>query len=72
MCEGRNESIEERLEVESENENIPPKKLVYQRSLSTRSCGRRTMPEYQLIASFLGKVSLLNIRDAFKWIQINA
>ncbi|XP_012288475.1 serine/threonine-protein kinase PINK1, mitochondrial [Orussus abietinus] len=44
----------------------------YNRTMSTRSCGRRTMPEYQLIASFLGRVTLGNVRDGFKWIQNNA
>lgn len=44
----------------------------FQRSLSTQSCGRRTMPEYQLIASFLGRVSLGNVREGLKWIQKNA
>ncbi|XP_014233958.1 serine/threonine-protein kinase PINK1, mitochondrial [Trichogramma pretiosum] len=71
LCEGRNDSLEERTnESSSKSEGATlPKTL--QRSLSTRSCGRRTMPEYQLIASFLGRVSLINIRDALKWIQIN-
>ncbi|XP_046744147.1 serine/threonine-protein kinase Pink1, mitochondrial isoform X2 [Diprion similis] len=41
----------------------------YTRQMSTRSCGRRTMPEYQLIASFLSRVSLINVRDALKWIH---
>lgn len=33
--------------------------------------GRRTMPEYQLIASFLSRVSLKNVKDSLKWIQNN-
>lgn len=41
----------------------------YGSSLSIRSSGRRTMPEYQLIASFLSRVTLGNVRDALKWIQ---
>ena len=71
LCEGHNSTIpipgvfcEEKLQgVVRQNS--------YHRSLSTRSCGRRTMPEYQLIASFLGRVTLGNIRTALKWIQKN-
>ncbi|XP_014469946.1 PREDICTED: serine/threonine-protein kinase PINK1, mitochondrial [Dinoponera quadriceps] len=44
---------------------------VYQQTYLTRSCGRRTMPEYQLIASFLSRVTLGNVRNALKWIQQN-
>lgn len=43
----------------------------YKRMLSTRSFGRRTMPEYQLIASFLSRVTLANVRSALKWMQRN-
>lgn len=43
----------------------------YKRTLSTRSFGRRTMPEYQLIASFLSRVTLANVRNALKWMQRN-
>jgi len=37
----------------------------------TYSYEKRTMPEYQLIASFLSRVTLVNIRNALKWIQHN-
>ncbi|OXU24810.1 hypothetical protein TSAR_016589 [Trichomalopsis sarcophagae] len=70
LCEGRNDSLEERNSIDDQIKESP-RQLSYQRSLSTRSCGRRTMPEYQLIASFLGRVSLFNIREGFKWIQRN-
>ncbi|XP_003705092.1 PTEN-induced putative kinase 1 [Megachile rotundata] len=68
LCEERNMMLPEVLC----NENIEQiDHNCYQRSLSTRSCGRRTMPEYQLIANFLGRVTLGNIRNALKWIQQN-
>jgi len=38
---------------------------------SMHFCGRRTMPEYQLIASFLNRVTLTNVKNALKWIQRN-
>lgn len=47
------------------------RRQAYKRTLSTRSCGRRTMPEYQLIASFLSRVTLVNVRNALKWMQRN-
>ncbi|XP_050466129.1 serine/threonine-protein kinase Pink1, mitochondrial [Cataglyphis hispanica] len=47
------------------------KRQAYKRMLSTHSYGRRTMPEYQLIASFLSRVTLANVRNALKWIQRN-
>lgn len=39
--------------------------------LSSHSYGRRTMPEYRLIASFLGRVTLGNVKHALTWIQRN-
>lgn len=43
----------------------------YKQTFSIHSCGRRTMPEYQLIASFLSRVTLTNVKNALKWIQRN-
>lgn len=68
LHESRNISETEHTNVGNEKKN---EKIRLQRSLSTRSCGRRTMPEYQLIAYFLERVSLVNIRDGLKWIQRN-
>ncbi|XP_029034979.1 serine/threonine-protein kinase Pink1, mitochondrial [Osmia bicornis bicornis] len=70
LCEGRNTMQPEEVLCNKNIQGIDYHS--YQRSLSTRSCGRRTMPEYQLIASFLGRVTLGNIRNALKWIQQNA
>ncbi|XP_017881415.1 serine/threonine-protein kinase PINK1, mitochondrial [Ceratina calcarata] len=72
LCEGRNSMLKlpEALRAEEEEEH-DGRNNIYNRSLSTRSCGRRTMPEYQLIASFLGRVTLGNVRTALKWIQQN-
>ncbi|XP_058790551.1 serine/threonine-protein kinase Pink1, mitochondrial [Phymastichus coffea] len=70
LCEGRHKVTEQATNVVDSLQELPHQ-ITYQRSLSTRSCGRRTMPEYQLIACFLGRVSLNNIREGFKWIQRN-
>lgn len=69
LCEGRNSSLLLTKTLNDENEPNIKNKSSYQRSLSTYSFGRRTMPEYQLIASFLGRVTLLNVRNAIRWIQ---
>lgn len=52
------------------NDNIsgPP---MFQRTISSSACGRRTMPEYQLIANFLTRVSLANVHEGLKWIKKN-
>lgn len=71
LCEGRNSTIQLSEIMQDENAQKIEKKNSYNRLLSTRYCGRRTMPEYQLIASFLGRVTLSNIRTALKWIQQN-
>lgn len=71
LCEGRNSMLQLPEVLENENVQEDRKKNSYNRSFSTKSCGRRTMPEYQLIASFLGRVTLGNIRTALKWIQQN-
>ncbi|KOC64392.1 Serine/threonine-protein kinase PINK1, mitochondrial [Habropoda laboriosa] len=70
LCEGRNTMLVPEV-FQKENVGRYERRDCYQRSLSTKSCGRRTMPEYQLIASFLGRVTLANIRSALKWIQQN-
>ncbi|CAK9818365.1 Serine/threonine-protein kinase Pink1, mitochondrial [Anthophora quadrimaculata] len=71
LCEGHNTLL---IPEVFHKENVGTcnlSKNSYQRSLSTKSCGRRTMPEYQLIATFLSRVTLANIRSALKWIQQN-
>ncbi|XP_051173720.1 serine/threonine-protein kinase Pink1, mitochondrial [Leptopilina boulardi] len=72
LCEGRRMSDDIQDDSLEENELYFERRNNFQRSLSTQSCGRRTMPEYQLIASFLSRVSLGNVRDGLKWIQKNA
>lgn len=71
LCEGRNSMLQLPEVLENENVQEDKKQNSYNRLFSTKSCGRRTMPEYQLIASFLGRVTLGNIRNALKWIQQN-
>ena len=71
LCEGRNSMLEPTEVLKDENIQENGQRNFYNRSLSTRSCGRRTMPEYQLIASFLGRVTLGNIIAALKWMQQN-
>ncbi|XP_029178837.1 serine/threonine-protein kinase PINK1, mitochondrial [Nylanderia fulva] len=54
LCEGRNADLSPShgsLFVDIKHD--VDRRSAYKRTLSTRSCGRRTMPEYQLIASFL-------------------
>lgn len=71
LCEGRNNSLSLLKTLNDEDEQDVLKNSSYRRSLSIRTCGRRTMPEYQLIASFLGRVTLSNVRNAIRWIQKN-
>lgn len=69
LCEGREIKV---LNYDlSSNESVQSEPKTFKRMLSTRSCGRRTMPEYQLIASFLSRVSLVNVREGLKWICRN-
>lgn len=70
LCEGRNMNLSPSHES-SDNTKKYDRCNVYKRMLSTRSYGRRTMPEYQLIASFLKRVTLGNVKHALKWIQRN-
>ncbi|XP_046419795.1 serine/threonine-protein kinase Pink1, mitochondrial isoform X1 [Neodiprion virginianus] len=69
LCEGRKitDSTPNQLSQKLNADLISNRE--YTQQISTRSCGRRTMPEYQLIASFLSRVSLINVRDALKWIH---
>ena len=72
LCEGRNADLSpSRGSLLVDMKYDIDRRQAYKRTLSTRSCGRRTMPEYQLIASFLSRVTLANVRNALKWIQRN-
>lgn len=71
LCEGRRISEENSEEDSERNEQEILRRNEYHRSLSTQSCGRRTMPEYQLIASFLSRVTIGNVKDGLRWIQRN-
>ncbi|CAK9817994.1 Serine/threonine-protein kinase Pink1, mitochondrial [Anthophora plagiata] len=71
LCEGHNTLLIPEVFHKENVRTCNLSKNSYQRSLSTKSCGRRTMPEYQLIATFLSRVTLANIRSALKWIQQN-
>ncbi|XP_071581475.1 serine/threonine-protein kinase Pink1, mitochondrial [Temnothorax nylanderi] len=42
---------------------------IYKQTFSMHSCGRRTMSEYQLITSFLSRVTLTYVKNALKWIR---
>ncbi|KYM95147.1 PREDICTED: serine/threonine-protein kinase PINK1, mitochondrial [Cyphomyrmex costatus] len=71
LCEGRKENL--LLSYES-HVDIKHDINRYNANKQTRSmhfCGRRTMPEYQLITSFLSRVTLTNVKNALKWIQRN-
>lgn len=70
LCEGRNTATFAYNAGPGEHADQDTQRDFY-RSLSTKSCGRRTMPEYQLIASFLGRVTLSNVKTALKWVQRN-
>ncbi|XP_015600202.1 serine/threonine-protein kinase PINK1, mitochondrial [Cephus cinctus] len=72
LCEGRKfDHYQPEMLYDKKKQEIT-RQNSYRHELSTRSCGRRTMPEYQLIASFLSRVTLSNVRDGLKWIQRNA
>lgn len=70
LCEGRQIMIfnDKNLSLNNSNVSGPP---MFQRSISTSVCGRRTMPEYQLIANFLTRVSLAKVHEGLKWIRKN-
>ncbi|XP_053598735.1 serine/threonine-protein kinase Pink1, mitochondrial [Microplitis demolitor] len=69
LCEGREIEILNAMPSASADQKVDKKN--YRRMISTRLSGRRTMPEYQLIASFLGRVSLFNVRQGLQWIDRN-
>ncbi|XP_074111358.1 PTEN-induced putative kinase 1 [Cotesia typhae] len=69
LCEGREIEILNSMPSSSQDEKVEKKN--YRRLISTRLSGRRTMPEYQLIASFLGRVTLYNVREGLQWIDRN-
>ncbi|XP_012231362.1 serine/threonine-protein kinase Pink1, mitochondrial isoform X2 [Linepithema humile] len=71
LCEGRNVDLFSSLHRPSTDMKYDTGDT-YKRTFFTRSCGRCTMPEYQLISSFLSRVTLANVRNALKWIQRNA
>lgn len=69
LCEGRSSGfvlpdvLHERDMIDIISQNS------YRSSFSVGSSGRRTMPEYQLIATFLSRVSLDSVKDSLRWIQ---
>ncbi|XP_011349569.2 serine/threonine-protein kinase PINK1, mitochondrial [Ooceraea biroi] len=75
LCERRNEKLSWSYESSVHTTQVPVTDIerhnAYESTPSTRSYGRRTMPGYQLIASFLSRVTLVNVRNALKWIQRN-
>ncbi|XP_011685796.1 PREDICTED: serine/threonine-protein kinase PINK1, mitochondrial [Wasmannia auropunctata] len=70
LCEGRKENLplSYGLSVDAKDDI---RHNEYKQTFSMHFCGRRTMPEYQLIASFLNRVTLTNVKNALKWIQRN-
>lgn len=71
LCEGQSVDLSSSHGLPSSTKRDISDSNVYKQMHSIRSCGRRTMPEYQLIASFLSRVTLGNVRNALKWIQQN-
>ncbi|XP_011862313.1 PREDICTED: serine/threonine-protein kinase PINK1, mitochondrial [Vollenhovia emeryi] len=71
LCEGRKENLPLSYGLVVDTKDDINRRNAYKRTLSMHSCGRRTMPEYQLIASFLGRVTLTNVKNALRWIQRN-
>lgn len=69
LCDGRNVKLSPSYRSSVHVKSVPDSSRdnVYK----STSYGRRTMPEYQLIASFLSRVTLVNVRNALKWIQRN-
>ncbi|EFN76957.1 serine/threonine-protein kinase PINK1, mitochondrial [Harpegnathos saltator] len=70
LCEGRSADFSSSHGLLSNSEYIDESNT-YKQMNSTHPYGRRTMPEYQLIASFLSRITLGNIRNALKWIKQN-
>ncbi|XP_034944252.1 serine/threonine-protein kinase PINK1, mitochondrial [Chelonus insularis] len=69
LCEGREFEILQSTTTSDTSKQS--QRNNYQRMISTRGNGRRTMPEYQLIANFLGRVSLYNVQEGLRWIYKN-
>ncbi|XP_032689219.1 serine/threonine-protein kinase PINK1, mitochondrial [Odontomachus brunneus] len=71
LCEGQSTDLSPSYGLPSSTKRDISGNNIYKQTHSICSCGRRTMPEYQLIASFLSRVTLGNVRNALKWIQQN-
>nr|CAD7441642.1 unnamed protein product [Timema bartmani] len=63
LCEGR------KLPLDSSATELNSDVIAGDFTKVGRVGGRRTLPEYQLISTFLCRVSLRRIKDAFRWIQ---
>ncbi|CAG2057163.1 unnamed protein product, partial [Timema podura] len=63
LCEGR------KLPLDSSATELNSDAIAGDFTKVGRVGGRRTLPEYQLISTFLCRVSLRRIKDAFRWIQ---
>nr|CAD7572871.1 unnamed protein product [Timema californicum] len=63
LCEGR------KLPLDSSAAELNSDAITGDFTKVGRVGGRRTLPEYQLISTFLCRVSLRRIKDAFRWIQ---
>lgn len=72
LCEGRNVDLFSSSQRPFIDMKYDTGRDTYEQTPSIRSCGRRTISEYQLITSFLSRVTLANVRNALKWIQRNA
>lgn len=71
LCEGKSSDLSQSHGSPSSTKRDIDDNNMYKQVHSTRVCGRRTMPEYQLIASFLSRITLGNVRNALKWMQQN-
>ncbi|KAG5346808.1 PINK1 kinase, partial [Acromyrmex charruanus] len=71
LCEGRKENLLQSYESHVDTKHDINRHNAYKLTHSEYFYGRRTMPEYQLIASFLSRVTLTNVKNALKWIQRN-
>ncbi|KYM75429.1 Serine/threonine-protein kinase PINK1, mitochondrial [Atta colombica] len=71
LCEGRKENLLLSYESHVDTKHDINRHNAYKSTHSKHFYGRRTMPEYQLIASFLRRVTLTNIKNALKWTQRN-
>ncbi|GLH13594.1 RAC serine/threonine-protein kinase [Gryllus bimaculatus] len=68
LCEGR---LFNKLSAEEvpHSASLAPKSEATLSSTSLASSGRRALPEYQLISSFLIRVKLRQVREALNWIH---